>query len=309
MVGTLVGGWALLWYFMQMAWDNARALAVEYQIYIVYYICGMGLISFIACYRIGPPTNPRSIDIVQWTLQVIAVALIFMSSQYPDVPLAIIIAMVGFYYFPRNWFGWVAAAWRRRFPPKLRLLTIEEYEAQGRETTRRELDKMMEYCSSPEAKPWRTVSRLKDPKRFIYIFFVYICLISILGFSFAEFIDRGVHLTEEEVFDHEQTLINESCLLNETTDDSDSSGSGMPAANRAGTAPEISDDEDIPPPRRSASKFNSVPSYGWAPAVISSQTNGRPSIGRRSSRTRQTTTPTIRRNNGVANPEISSDDD
>lgn len=165
MVGTMLGGWALLWYFIQMAWDNVQSLAVQYQIYVIYYICGMGLISFIACYRIGPPTNPRSIDIVQWSLQSIAVAMIFMSSQYSDVPLAIIVGMVGFYYFPTKWFRWMGAAWRRRFPPKQRLLTIEEYEAQARETTRRELDKMMQFCSSPEAKPWRTVSRLKDPKR------------------------------------------------------------------------------------------------------------------------------------------------
>lgn len=188
MVGTMLGGWALIWYFMQMAWDNARSLAIEYQIYVVYYVCGMGLISFVACYRIGPPTNPRSIDIVQWSLQLIAVVLIFMSSQYPEVPMAIIVAMFGVYYFPRNSFGWVVTAWRRRFPPKLRLLTVEEYEAQARETTRRELDKMMQFCSSPEAKPWRTVARLKDPKRLIvYIFsmniqsyfgFMFSCLVS-----------------------------------------------------------------------------------------------------------------------------------
>lgn len=163
----MVGGWALLWYFMQMAWDNVRALAVQYQIYVAYYVAAMGLISFVVCYRIGPPTNPRSIDIVQWTLQLIAVALIFMCSQDPEVPVAIVVAVVAFYYFPRTWFGWVAAWWRRRFPPALRLLTVDEYEAQARATTRRELDKMMQFCSSPEAKPWRTVSRLKDPKRYI----------------------------------------------------------------------------------------------------------------------------------------------
>lgn len=165
MFGTMIGGWALLWYFMQMAWNNARALAVQYQIYIVYYICAMGMISFIVCYRIGPPTNPRSIDIVQWSLQSIAVALIFMSSQYSDVPLAIIAIMLAVYYFPLNWFGWVAAQWRRRFPAKIRLLTIEEFEEQARENTRKELHKMMEFCNSPEAKPWQTVSRLKNPKR------------------------------------------------------------------------------------------------------------------------------------------------
>lgn len=29
------------------------------------------LVSFVICYRYGPVTNPRSIDLIKWTLQVI----------------------------------------------------------------------------------------------------------------------------------------------------------------------------------------------------------------------------------------------
>lgn len=189
MVGTMLGGWALLWYFMQMAWENARALAVQYQIYIVYYVCAMGLISFIVCYRIGPPTNPRSIDIVQWSLQAISVGLIFMSSQYSEVSLAIIVVVFCLYYFPWSRCQWLVVQWRRRFPGKIRLLTVEEFEEQARENTRKELHKMMEFCSSPEAKPWQTVAALKNPKRFVvlyfldFIYFVYLTIFIKLVFK------------------------------------------------------------------------------------------------------------------------------
>jgi len=52
---------------------------------------------------------------------------------------------------------------RRRFPPKIRLLTEEEYVAQGIEETRKALEELRVYCHSPNCDSWKTVSRLSSP--------------------------------------------------------------------------------------------------------------------------------------------------
>lgn len=52
-----------------------------------------------------------------------------------------------------------------KFPQKQRLLTSEEFHEQGLLETTRALAELKEYCNSPESKPWRMMSRLKDPQR------------------------------------------------------------------------------------------------------------------------------------------------
>lgn len=46
-------------------------------------------------------------------------------------------------------------------------MTEEEYQKQGEEETRRGLEELRKLCNSPEFSPWKTVSRLQSPKRFI----------------------------------------------------------------------------------------------------------------------------------------------
>lgn len=58
----------------------------------------------------------------------------------------------------------------RQFPPKPRLLTSEEFHAQSVFETTKALEELKNYCSSPESKPWRMMTRLKDPQRFVHTF-------------------------------------------------------------------------------------------------------------------------------------------
>lgn len=46
-------------------------------------------------------------------------------------------------------------------------MTEEEYQKEAEEETRRGLEELRKHCNSPEFKPWKTVSRLQSPKRFI----------------------------------------------------------------------------------------------------------------------------------------------
>lgn len=55
----------------------------------------------------------------------------------------------------------------RRFPPKTRLLTSEEFHAQSVLETTKALEELKSFCSSPESKPWKMMTRLKNPQRFV----------------------------------------------------------------------------------------------------------------------------------------------
>lgn len=286
MVGTIVGGWTLLWYCMQAAWENGRSLVMEHQMYVFYYVATAALVSFVACYRIGPPTNERSVDIVRWVLQAGGAALIWTSSEWTEMMVAVVLTLLWLCYVgaaPLRWLGrfrWIGGVsnlriltnekdnfshhffcpsmqiWRWCFPPKRRLLTVEEFEEQARENTRCELEKMMQWCGSPAAKPWQQVSRLRDPKRF------------------AEFIERGVHLTDEERFDHTQSLLEDDCMIDTSDEDTEevdvaTATSGRRATTVTAAAPEISDDEDD-----EAAEMTPPPIGGWRLSSPTSHSNG-----------------------------------
>ncbi|VDM79063.1 unnamed protein product [Strongylus vulgaris] len=77
--------------------------------------------------------------------------------------------------------AWIISRRKKLFPPKRRLLTMEEYQKEGQETTRRELERLRQYCRSPDADVWSITSKVRDPRRF------------------ARFIDgKEQHVLEEE---------------------------------------------------------------------------------------------------------------
>ena len=53
------------------------------------------------------------------------------------------------------------------FPPKVRLLTEEEYITQGNEETKQALEDLREYCRSPQCKSWSIIAKLKSPQRYV----------------------------------------------------------------------------------------------------------------------------------------------
>lgn len=75
MIGFLGGSCMLSIYAMQMLIENLNIILILYYKYILGYIGFSVLVSFVICYRYGPVTNPRSIDLIRWTLQVILICL------------------------------------------------------------------------------------------------------------------------------------------------------------------------------------------------------------------------------------------
>jgi len=62
-------------YAIQMLIENLNMILILYYKYILGYIVFSMLVSFVVCYRYGPVTNPRSIDLIRWTLQVIIILI------------------------------------------------------------------------------------------------------------------------------------------------------------------------------------------------------------------------------------------
>ncbi|XP_060593041.1 nuclear envelope integral membrane protein 1-like isoform X2 [Ruditapes philippinarum] len=185
------GGSASLWIlttFTSILNNPMADTVVENWQYVLGYIVTAGVLSFAIVYRYGPVTDERSLSLIQWFLQLLGLVLVYNSTQIREVSIALIIILLTIYNFPRrlilnerskNW-------WYRLFPPKIKLLTEDEYIIQGNIETKRELDKLREYCRSPECQAWKMISKLKSPQRF------------------ADFVEgNSWHVTNEELLEYD----------------------------------------------------------------------------------------------------------
>jgi NEMP family len=218
MYGVMVGGWTLGIYFAQMIYENIRMILVTYQVYAFWYVVVTGFVSFVICYRMGPPTNQRSKNLIQWSLQFLALILVFFASAYKEAVVGIGMLLFLIYYFPKRWVSSTQSVWRRRFPPKRRLLSNDEYFEQGVLETTRALEELRNYCSSPECKQWSLMRKLKDPVRF------------------SSFVEGTSHIMDNEILDYETSQIGDEL----SDDDEDEPVNVL----------ESSDEEEVVTPRR-----------------------------------------------------------
>ncbi|XP_055586072.1 nuclear envelope integral membrane protein [Uranotaenia lowii] len=222
MYGVMLGGWTLGIYFAQILFDNLRLIFMTYQKYVFWYILVTGFISFVICYRMGPPKNQRSKNLIKWSLQLAALVAIFFSSAFREASTGVCIAIALFYYFPRSLLYRLRAFYRRRFPPERRFLTNEEYYEQGVRETTKALDELRAYCSSPECKQWSTVLKLKDPARF------------------ASFMEGDSHLMDSEILEYET-----SNIAADISDDDEDQLDGNDERENAPRLEDDSEDEDV----------------------------------------------------------------
>ncbi|KAJ6629548.1 Nuclear envelope integral membrane protein 1b [Pseudolycoriella hygida] len=202
MYSVMAGGSALAVYFTQLLWDNVQVILFNYQTYVFWYIVVTGFISFVICYRLGPPKNQRSKNLIKWGLQIVAVIMIYFSSQFQEASVGVILLTIVIYYFPVQYLYVVRRYWRRKFPPRIRLLTNEEYYEQTARETTKALDELKRFCSSPESQPWRTMTKLKDPRRF------------------ASFMEGQPHLLDSEILEYESlSHISNTDISNDEEDD------------------------------------------------------------------------------------------
>lgn len=181
----LIFGWSVVIYVLQLIWENLKSFLELYSHFIFAYFVIVALISFGICYYYGPATNKKTLNLIEWSLQLIALSMIFLSSEFREVPTVIIIAIITIYTFPRRLLIRGQTLWKRYFPPKVKLLTESEYIQQANEETKKALEELRMYCHSPDCNAWKTMSKLKNPLRF------------------ANFVEGDSHLTDQEILDYD----------------------------------------------------------------------------------------------------------
>ncbi|XP_058888153.1 nuclear envelope integral membrane protein 2 isoform X1 [Acipenser ruthenus] len=173
-------------------WDEIRT---DYWRYAVGYLLFSGFLSFAVCYKHGPITNKQSLNLLTWTLQIIALLLMYLGITYPPAAYAVISILVASKALAfsgvlicriiRGIFQILKKSFKAK-ELEIRLLSEEEYRKQGDTETRASLQELRENCLSPEFPAWEAVSRLRSPKRL------------------AEFIRGGSHVTDEEILEHDK---------------------------------------------------------------------------------------------------------
>ncbi|CAL1289510.1 unnamed protein product [Larinioides sclopetarius] len=180
----LAFGYSFILYILQMLYKDLNEIITKYMDLLLAYCLIAAFISFIVCYRLGPVQNVRTFNIIQWSMQTIGALLIYLSSEYREVSTAIILILITVRAIPSRWITKFLLIWYRLFPPKVRLLTELEFIEQGHVETKKALEDLRKYCSSPDCNVWKTVTRLKDPIRF------------------ADFIETGRHCTDQELLQY-----------------------------------------------------------------------------------------------------------
>ncbi|KAK3736153.1 hypothetical protein QZH41_015546 [Actinostola sp. cb2023] len=142
----LAGGWSVSLYFLQWSWNNLVNLVLERNIFVIGYFTLAGVISFCLCYYNGPVTNDRGINLIRWTIQLIATYFIYKGVQPESLSVAVVVVVYTYNFassdlvqrilsiLPQNFISYKVQYYL--FPPKTRLLTANEYEAEGMIQTR-----------------------------------------------------------------------------------------------------------------------------------------------------------------------------
>uniref|UniRef100_A0A1B6MPB5 Uncharacterized protein n=2 Tax=Graphocephala atropunctata TaxID=36148 RepID=A0A1B6MPB5_9HEMI len=207
LLGFVFGGSSLLAYTIRVLYDQIAVLVFTYKEVVVGYLVLSAVISFSFCYRYGPLTDPRSINLLMWSLRIMGLLAIYISTYYEEFAIAIIILLLTLSVFPFRWtlifyrfFTNFWGRWVTQRPPPPGLLTQYEYVMQGRSCTQKELRELRNFVNSADFHDWRKIIGLKNAQRFV------------------EFCDGQSDLSVEEKQSHHQDF---DPLMNMLTDESD----------------------------------------------------------------------------------------
>jgi len=97
-------GFSVTAWLLQYLWQNIEELLLSYSYYIAIYFVTAGVASFAVCYYKGPVTNPRLLDLIRWSIQLLAILLIYYSSQITEVSVTIIALVVLVSVIPQRFY-------------------------------------------------------------------------------------------------------------------------------------------------------------------------------------------------------------
>lgn len=210
-LSAITGAASINFYLLFWMWQNIFNVLKLYQKFVLIYLVLIGAISFAFCYKVGPPKDIKSKNLIQWTIQVLGLVLVYNACQITNISIVLIV------FLPTVYFSWkflVNAAYKIRFrffPPKRRLMTDDEFLREGLTETKKALDKLRSFCQSPKCDSWKYMSRLKNPKKF------------------ASFVSGDSHISDQEVRLYDSVSINQDMSSNDVdTDDDEDQNSFYP---------------------------------------------------------------------------------
>jgi len=230
-------GWSLTAYIFRWV-TNDLALFLPY---IACYCAIAGLVSFAVTYYYGPITNPRAQDIICWSLRVLSFCGVYYSVQLETVGFAIILLLLSYRFIPVKMkipgVAYIRMKWYTRYPPKRRLLTLEEYETQGQIETAKALEELREYCTKAESHPWKLVMKLSKPDRM------------------ASFVEGDSHVTIAEKSMHDELLVTSAIYSSDEEEgnrdnscrDNYDSDEELAAVTQHPQSSEANNNESVPP--------------------------------------------------------------
>lgn len=77
--------------------DNLVHFITSYPHYFIIYIALVGVASFLTCYWRGPITHPRSFQIIQWSIQLVAMTTIYQATQLREASIILVVMVTIFY--------------------------------------------------------------------------------------------------------------------------------------------------------------------------------------------------------------------
>ena len=113
-------------YLMTRTWFNIKEYLTEQYFHLVVgYVLAAGLISFAVIYRMGPPSDHRTLNLITWSMQLVAVVMVFLSSYHQTASTALILLIVTWAAIPARLKSGVNTQIRKRFfKPKVRKSTF-----------------------------------------------------------------------------------------------------------------------------------------------------------------------------------------
>ncbi len=107
----MLSGWSLVLWCFRYLWDNYSSVLESNWQYVAAYFLLAGLVSLVVCYWKGPVTDHRSLNLIMWTIQGIALAFIYNSTQIQEVSIAVIVTVLVFYNFPTSIMRFIKLVW------------------------------------------------------------------------------------------------------------------------------------------------------------------------------------------------------
>nr|XP_046218498.1 nuclear envelope integral membrane protein 2 isoform X2 [Oncorhynchus gorbuscha] len=160
---TLFGAGSGLSYLgYQTLFNHWEDITTLYWKHALGYLVVTGLISWAVCYKHGPISSERTLSLLTWGLQCLAMGLMYYGVTYPQASYLLLGILLVFKALPSA-YRLLLGTCRK---PQVRLLTDEEYREQGEVHTTASLEELRRLCTTPGFPAWEMVLRLRSPQRF-----------------------------------------------------------------------------------------------------------------------------------------------